>query len=48
MQTLCWLMTKLVSLNRTLEDKLKVNFISSNSIFKFSFGNCVSAHANDV
>lgn len=36
---------KLVSLNKTLEDKLKVNFISSNSMLNFLFGNCVSAHA---
>ena len=31
--------------NKTLEDKLKVNFISSNSMLNFIFGNCVSAHA---
>lgn len=35
----------LISLNKTLEDKLKVNFISSNSMLNFIFGNCVSAHA---
>ena len=35
----------LKSLNKTLEDKLKVNFISSNSMLNFIFGNCVSAHA---
>ncbi|QEZ88616.1 glycosyltransferase, family 2 [Aliarcobacter cibarius] len=35
----------LKSLNKTLEEKLKVNFISSNSMLSFIFGNCVSAHA---
>lgn len=35
----------LMSLYKTLEEKLKINFISSNSMLNFIFGNCVSAHA---
>lgn len=37
--------SQLNSLNKTLEDRLKINFISSNSAVNFLFNNCVSAHS---